>query len=383
MASENLPRDDKRVRLKSSMHLIIVVDRDRGERRFGLHYNTSPDIGGIAELDYRLRLDGALDELYEPMWRLTVRLLDHEQELLRSAAVRRLHYVRHGGAFYINSHHTYSRLQHTLGVFALTAHYEPDNRELRAAALLHDTGHAPFSHTLESLEGVDHHPWTRQAVYSEEIAAILSRAGIDASDLMDYIEGARCSLLRNRDGHLHADHLDSWVRSAYAGGYLPCTTSELLRETAYRNGSLQFTLEAGKHIIDLIREEACMHASPANIGANAMFRKLVRRLVARDKLDVTRLPTMTDAHMEQLLYSDGDTREPYERLLMESWRIRVTRTQPAVPAETAMLRKLYLAMPLVDGVPIAERLPEVPAMVDELQQLLGTYYVWWEGPAAT
>ena len=334
-------------------------------------------------MDYRLRLDGALDELYEPMWRLKIRLFGHEQELLRSAAARRLHYVRHGGAFYINSHHTYSRLQHTLGVFALAAHYEPNNRTLRAAALLHDTGHAPFSHTLESLEGVDHHPWTRQAVNSEEIAAILSRSGIDAADVMGYIEGTRCSLLRNQEGHLHADHLDSWVRSAYVGGYLPCATSELLRETDYRDGSLHFTLEAGKRIIDLIGEEARMHASPANIGANAIFRKLVRRLIVKGKLDAARLPTMTDAQIEQLLYSDEDTREQYERLLMESWRIRVTRAQPAVPAETAMLRKLYLAMPLIDGVPIARLVQDIPAMVDELQQMLGTYYVWWEEPAAT
>ncbi|OME92287.1 HD domain-containing protein [Paenibacillus lautus] len=68
--------------------------------------------------------------------------------------LRRLHLVRHGGAFFINSHHTFSRLQHTLGVFALTAHFEPDNRVLRVAALLHDIGHPPFSQTLDSLEGV-------------------------------------------------------------------------------------------------------------------------------------------------------------------------------------------------------------------------------------
>jgi uncharacterized protein len=332
-------------------------------------------------LDYRLRLDGALEELYEPLWRLPIRLFGHERELLRSAALRRLHYVRHGGAFYIDSHHTYSRLQHTLGVFALAAHYEPDNRTLRAAALLHDTGHAPFSHTLESLEGVDHHPWTRQAVCSEEIAAILSRADIDVADVMDYIEGSRRSLLRNQEGHLHADHLDSWVRSAYVGGYLPCAAGELLRETEYRNGSLQFTLEAGERIVELIREEAHMHASPANIGINAMMRKLVHRLIIQGKLDVAQLPAMTDAHMEQLLLSDGGTREEYERLLMESWRIRVTRAKPAVPAESAILRKLYLAMPLIGGVSIAELSQDIPAMVGELQQqLLGTYYVWWGEP---
>ena len=329
-------------------------------------------------MDYRLRLDGALDELYEPLWRLPIRLFDEEKTLLRSAKIRRLHYIRHGGASYINSHHTYSRLQHTLGVFALAAHFEPDNRALRVAALLHDIGHAPFSHTLESLEGVDHHRWTREAVFSEDTLNTLSLANIDAAEVMDYIDGVKRSLLRNKDGNLHADHLDSWVRSAFVGGYLPLSADELLRGIDYDNGNLQFTPEAGGRAVELILEEARMHASPANIGINAMMRKLVRRLFDKGKLEAARLPAMTDAHVERLLHDDEDTRADYERLLMESWRLRVTREQPAAGADTATLSKLYIAMPLVGGVSIAEASPDVPAAIEELTRLLGTYYVWWE-----
>ncbi|CAH1198769.1 hypothetical protein PAECIP111893_01096 [Paenibacillus plantiphilus] len=329
-------------------------------------------------MDYRLRLDGALDELYEPLWQLSIRLFDEEKALLRSIKVRRLHLIRHGGASFINSHHTFSRLQHTLGVFALAAHFEPHNRALRAAALLHDIGHAPFSHTLDSLEGVDHHQWTREAVFSEEIVTILSHANIHTAEVMDYIDGSRRSLLRNTDGILHADHLDSWVRSAFVGGYMPFSTVELLNEMNYRNGSLQFTPAAGKRVTELIWEEARMHTSPANIGINAIMRKLVRRLIIHNELEVARLPAMTDAHIEQLLRSNGDTHEEYEGLLMESWRIRVTREKPDVTAETAIVSKLYLAMPLIGDVSIAETSQDIPAAIEELEQRLGTYYVWWE-----
>ncbi|HZG57248.1 HD domain-containing protein [Paenibacillus sp.] len=329
--------------------------------------------------DYRLRLDGALDEIWEPLWRLPVRLFPVEKALLRSKTVRRLHYVRHGGAFYINSHHTYSRLQHTLGVFALAAHFDPMNRTLRAAALLHDIGHAPFSHTLDSIEGVDHHQWTRQAVCSAEIADILTKEKMDPAEVLAYIDGTRRSLLRNADGALHADHLDSWVRSAFAGGYLPASTRRIMAGIDYRNGSLRFTLTAGRTVAKLIFEEASMHGSPANIGINAMLRKLVLRLITEGKLEVAALPAMTDAHVEQLLRSEESTCEAYEKLLTESWRIRVTREQPAVPAETAALRKLYLAMPLVGDVPITESSPSILTTVKELEQRLGTYYVWWDG----
>ncbi|WP_238651577.1 HD domain-containing protein [Paenibacillus piscarius] len=292
--------------------------------------------------------------------------------------MRRLHYIRHGGASFINTHHTFSRLQHTLGVFALTAHFEPDNRTLRAAALLHDIGHAPFSHTLESIPGVDHHDWTRGALFSEEIVNILSRAKIYAADLMEYIDGSNRSILRNNDGVLHADHLDSWVRSAFIGGYLTISTDELLDVMSYKNGSLQFPLDAGERVTSLIWEEARMQASPANIGVNAIMRKLAGCLVHNNELDTTELPLMTDAHIEQLLLNVPDTQEEYEKLLMESWRIRVSRNKPAFPAETAALSKLYLAMPLIQGVLITEYSPDVLATINQLTELIGTYYVWWE-----
>lgn len=329
-------------------------------------------------MDFRLRLDGALDEIYEPLWKLRIQLSAEEKALLRSKRVRRLHFIRHGGASFINTHHTFSRLQHTLGVFALTAHFEPDNRTLRAAALLHDIGHSPFSHTLESLPGVDHHEWTREALFSGEIVDILSHANIRATEVMDYIDGSKRSVLRNKDGVLHADHLDSLLRSAYIGGYQTISTDDLLEAVSYKNGSLQFPLEAGKLITGLIWEEARMQASPANIGVNAIMRKLAGRLEHNNELDTTKLPLMTDTHIEQLLHNNPETQEEYEQLLMESWRIRVSQDKPAFPAETAVLSKLYLAMPLIQGVVITEYSPEILTTIKQLTEQLGTYYVWWE-----
>jgi len=328
-------------------------------------------------VDYRLRLDGALDDLWEPLWRLPVRLFHEEKELLRSKTMRRLHFVRHGGASFINSHHTYSRLQHTLGVFALVVHFEPENRALRAAALLHDTGHAPFSHTLDSLNGVDHHQWTRDVVFSEEVVKILTRGNVHPEEVVDYIDGTRRSMLRNKEGILHADHLDSWVRSAFVGGYLNISAAKLLEGITYRNGNFVFTPEVGEHVVRLICEEARMHGSAANIGINAMMRKLVSRLLTKGKIDVAALPAMMDSQIEHLLRSEESTNEEYEKLLSQSWRIRVTRDQPPVAAEEATLSKLYLAMPLVSCGSITES-PDILATMKELKQMLGTYYVWWD-----
>lgn len=147
---------------------------------------------------------------------------------------------------------------------------------------------------------------------------------------------------------------------------------------SYTNGSLQFTFEAGKQVTGLIWEEARMHASPANIGINAIMRKLVGRIIYKDEFEAAKLPIMTDTHIEQLLCSDPDTREEYEKLLVESWRIQVSREKPAFPVETAVLSKLYLAMPLIQGVVITECSQDCLATINQLTELLGTYYVWWD-----
>lgn len=146
----------------------------------------------------------------------------------------------------------------------------------------------------------------------------------------------------------------------------------------YSNGSLQFTPEVGRHVVGLIFEEARMHGSKANIGINTMLRKLAHRLMIKGKLDASRLPAMTDAHIEQLLQSEESTFEEYEKLLTESWRIQAMREQPAGTAEIVSLSKLYLAMPLVGGISISETSPDLLETIEEVKQLLGTYYVWWE-----
>ena len=51
----------------------------------------------------------------------------------------------------------FSRLELSLGVLALAAHFAPEDGLDRAAALLHDVGHLPLSHTFEGVAGLDHH----------------------------------------------------------------------------------------------------------------------------------------------------------------------------------------------------------------------------------
>lgn len=99
------------------------------------------------------------DGLYrDPLWRVTVELSALEQELLRCWWVHRLQFVAHAGDAAISTTQSYSRLEHSLGLLALTGHFDPDDHTALAAALRHDVVTYHLSHTFEGVAGLNHHP---------------------------------------------------------------------------------------------------------------------------------------------------------------------------------------------------------------------------------
>lgn len=134
-------------------------------------------------------------------------------ELISTAPLRRLagigflgaiDFIRHGSG---RSAHRrrHNRLEHTLGVARLAETYAREaglcqrrRRLLLAAALLHDVGHGPLSHTLEPVFAdafeIDHHLMTRRIVRGEtrngrDVYAILRDADIDPDEVLAMIDG--------------------------------------------------------------------------------------------------------------------------------------------------------------------------------------------------
>jgi len=120
-----------------------------------------------------------------------------ETALINSRPLQRLRFIHQLGFTYLvypgAEHHRFS---HVLGVMHLAGRVHdrltsrPGNplevgdssrsrRLIRAAALMHDIGHAPFSHSAENLfeDGIDHEAMTRRLLESDEIAAIFDRLG--------------------------------------------------------------------------------------------------------------------------------------------------------------------------------------------------------------
>lgn len=105
--------------------------------------------------------------------RLMVRLVD-SFEFQRLRRIKQL-----GLALFTYQGAEHSRFAHSLGALhlmtrildRLSEKYKIDAEEraaARAAALLHDTGHGPFSHVMEKVLGFHHEAWSVETVTSEE-----------------------------------------------------------------------------------------------------------------------------------------------------------------------------------------------------------------------
>ena len=167
-----------------------------------------------------------------------------EQALIDSRPLQRLRSIRQLGFTYLvfpGAEH--SRFGHALGAMDLAgrvydalaskseAILDPDprgetRRLIRTVALLHDIGHAPFSHSAEDLfdQGIDHEEMTCRILGTDEMQRIFDRygEGIQASDVERILAAPTGSterlLAQIISGELDVDKMDYLLRdSRYCG----------------------------------------------------------------------------------------------------------------------------------------------------------------------
>lgn len=325
-----------------------------------------------------------LDGCYvDPLWRVRVELTPLERDLLRSWWVRRLAFVAHAGAASITTTQSYSRLEHSLGVLALVVHFAPEDTVARAAALLHDVGHLPFSHTPEGLAGLDHHALGHRRI--TELGPVLARHGLSAAQVMAVDAGANPSCLRGARGRLTLDHLDSFLRSGQAHGRTHTAPAAMLRLLRLVDGGVDTDADTAHELTGLIAAEAWSQRSRANVTAAAVIRHLTSLLLARVQPDT--VAAMTDDELWWALLHDPETSSAARRFRRapHEWVAEPLEQAAGAPSPPGMLlsrdgasgishdvRRSYLDLPTVDG-----RTPPRPAEIDALAKALPLrYWVW-------
>jgi HD superfamily phosphohydrolase len=167
-----------------------------------------------------------------------------EAALVNSRPVQRLRFIHQlGFTFLVFPGAEHSRFSHVLGAMHLAGRvYDalcskgegvlpggtraPERRLVRVAALLHDLGHAPFSHSAEDLfeGGIDHEEMTRRLLGTPEIEGIFAQhgEGISTADVRRLLSGGGSPterlLAQMVSGELDVDKMDYLLRdSLYCG----------------------------------------------------------------------------------------------------------------------------------------------------------------------
>jgi HD superfamily phosphohydrolase len=219
----------------------------------------------------------------------SVKVEDVFLELLERPEMQRMHGVHQLGlAHFVFPGANHTRLEHSLGTYHMAglmgrsiALSDDERCTLLAAAMLHDIGHTPFSHTLEEIvhdrSGKDHMDVTTALIRGDlppvsetvrevlgpvcPIAEVLERSGISTDEVCELIVASRKELRPGQtllieegqahfgtkrylsqiiSGPLDADQMDYLKRDAYYTGVAHGTidVDRLLQTVAIFHGDL-------------------------------------------------------------------------------------------------------------------------------------------------
>jgi len=269
--------------------------------------------------------------------------------LLETPTVQRLRGVAQLGTVtlvYPSANHT--RFEHSLGVYYLAdqalAHlgFEGQQAErVRAAALLHDVGHAPYSHNVEDVihrETGKYHDDVHDILGSGAVARVLSDHGLNPDRVAELVAGDG-ELGQLVSGDLDVDRMDYLVRDAHHTGvpYGTIDHERLVRELRLVEGDLVLDEGNVQTAESLLLARALMNPTVyqhhvARI-AKAMLRRGTERLLGETDADATTIRRWDDADLIAALRNCERT-APYARRLDERdlFKRAVWAEMDAVPA---------------------------------------------------
>lgn len=168
-----------------------------------------------------------------------IHVTPEELKIINSPVFQRTHNIKQLSlGYYVYHGAEHSRFGHMIGAthiaglafdslkrntVELGEKFEPDDTDratIRMAALLHDVGHAPFSHSLENILENDHEKYSQKLV-EFYFNNILEKSGVDVNAVNNLIDGAypkKPYLSKIVSGQLDVDRLDYLLRDSYYSG---------------------------------------------------------------------------------------------------------------------------------------------------------------------
>ncbi|WP_101294808.1 HD domain-containing protein [Halegenticoccus soli] len=252
------------------------------------------------------------------------------EALLDTPEMQRLRHIKQLGTVqlvYPSANHT--RFEHSLGVYHLAdralSHLGVEGRQAEricAAALLHDVGHGPFSHNIESLthrHTGKYHDDVEELLAAGAVGAVLREHDLDPKYVAGLVagEGKYGQLV---SGELDVDRMDYLVRDAHHTGvpYGTIDHERLVRELTFVDGELVLAEGNVQTAESLLLARALMNPTVyqhhvARIS-KAMLRRASEGLLDGSDVTAEELRRMDDHDLLVALRTTPATREFAERL---------------------------------------------------------------------
>jgi HD superfamily phosphohydrolase len=252
------------------------------------------------------------------------------EDLLDTPAVQRLRRIKQLGTVelvYPSANHT--RFEHSLGVYHLATraldHLGIEGKRaerVRAAAILHDIGHSPFSHNIEGL--VARHT----GKFHDEVEDLLTGGEVARTLALHDIDPTRVAALVAGDGEfgqlvsgeLDVDRMDYLIRDAHHTGvpYGTIDTGRLVRELRFVDGELVLADGNVQTAESLLLARALMNPVVYNHHvariSKAMLRRATEALLSSGAADAETVRRMDDRDLTVALRDCSESAEFARRL---------------------------------------------------------------------
>jgi HD superfamily phosphohydrolase len=252
------------------------------------------------------------------------------EALIDTPAVQRLRRVTQLGTVkfvYPSANHT--RFEHSLGVYHLATRALDQlgiegaaAARVRAAALLHDVGHGPFSHNVERVvhrHTGKYHDDVADLLTTGEVGRVLDDHDIDPRAVADLVRGeGRYGQLVS--GELDVDRMDYLVRDAHHTGvpYGTIDHERLIRELAFVDGELVLREGNVQTAESLLVARALMnptvYSHPVARISKAMLRHAAETLLDSPDVSAADLRRMDDHDFVSALRATPSTSAAADRL---------------------------------------------------------------------
>jgi HD superfamily phosphohydrolase len=241
-----------------------------------------------------------------------IRLTEVERSIVDTLAVQRLRRIRQlSGAEYVYPAANHTRFEHVLGAMYLAGVVadslpvdmsSDEKQKIRLAALLHDVGHAPFSHLFEPMLQKylhrNHEDMSSWIISDSELADVISKQGYDPKELSQLAVGKSTASEKRFLGQIisssfDVDKMDFVVRDSYhtGAGYGSVDVFRLIYTIDVVDGNLAVDITALPTLESLIlaRLES-FRTIYFHRACRAVQMMLLRALdYAKDDLDILRI----------------------------------------------------------------------------------------------